>query len=150
MREVCFAVTLLKQRSVTAVLDVPDGMEPGQTPMVVLGHGAGADLRSGFMEFFAAELAERGLCVLRFNFPYKEIGGRRPPDRMDVLVSCYHQVVIAASQRTGSPPGPLFLGGKSMGGRVSTNVDDSRFGQVTEQKRAFFGRQLQYGARLRW
>ena len=48
---------------------------------LVLGHGAGNDMRSSFMEFFATELVARGLTVVRFNFPYKERTGTRPPDR---------------------------------------------------------------------
>ncbi len=120
MQEHCFAVSLRQGTSVTTVLDVPDGFRARRSPVVVLGHGAGLDLRSEFMETFATELCVRGLCIVRFNFPYKEAGGRRPPDRMPKLVDAYHQVIIASAKRTGSPPGPLFLGGKSMGGRVAT------------------------------
>lgn len=121
MQELVFSVTLPQQgKQVTSVLDVPDGFEAGRTPVVILGHGAGADLRSEFMEYYATELSMRGLCVVRFNFPYKEEGGRRPPNPMKTLVATYHRVILASAERTGSPPGPLFIGGKSMGGRVST------------------------------
>lgn len=119
MAELCFSVTLHRGGSVTAVIDTPDGFRPGATPVVVLGHGAGNDMRSEFLEFFATALSERGLAVVRFNFPYKEAPGKRPPDRMDVLVQTYREVVAASAKRTGAPPGPLFLGGKSLGGRVA-------------------------------
>lgn len=119
MAELCFSVTLHRGGSVTAVIDTPDGFRPGATPVVVLAHGAGNDMRSEFLEFFASALAERGLAVVRFNFPYKETPGKRPPDRMDVLVETFREVVAASAKRTGSPPGPLFVGGKSLGGRVA-------------------------------
>ena len=115
-------MTLHRGGSVTTVIDTPDGFRPGATPVVVLAHGAGNDLRSEFLEFFATALAERGLAVVRFNFPYKETPGKRPPDRMDVLVETFREVVSAAARRTGSPPGPLFVGGKSLGGRVAAAV----------------------------
>ena len=120
MAELCFSVTLLRGGAVTTAVDTPRGVEPGRTPVLVLAHGAGSDLRSEFLEYFAAALSERGLCVVRFNFPYTEQGGRRPPDRMDVLVDTYREVVAAQAKRTGSPRGPLFVGGKSMGGRAAS------------------------------
>ncbi len=120
MKEHCFSVTLPKGGLVSCVIDVPDIFTPRATPVVVMGHGAGLDMRSDFMELWATLLCERGLCVVRFNFPFKESGKKRPPDRMPTLVETYHRVVAASAERTGSPPGPLFLGGKSMGGRVAT------------------------------
>lgn len=117
------SVTLRRGGAVTTVIDVPpSGFTAGRSPVLVLGHGAGQDLRSRFMEYFATELAERGICVVRFNFPYMEIPGRRPPDRMPALAECYQTVVVASSRRTGCPPGPLFVGGKSMGGRVAATL----------------------------
>jgi len=115
-------VTLRRGGAVTTVVDVPKTFEAKRSPVLVLAHGAGTDLRSEFLEFFATELSERGLCVVRFNFPYKERVGKRPPDRMDVLIDTYVDVISSSGQRTGSPPGPLFLGGKSMGGRVAVNA----------------------------
>lgn len=115
-------VPLSRGGAVTMVVDAAEGAEPGRTPVVVLGHGAGADLRSAFMEWFAAALPARGLTVVRFNFPYRERPGTRPPDRMDVLADCFHDVLVAQGRRTGSPPGPLFVGGKSLGGRVAASV----------------------------
>ena len=120
--EHCFTATLRRGGSVSMVIDVPRTFEPHKTPVVVLAHGAGAGLRSDFMEYYATELSERGLGVVRFQFPYMErsAGGRRPPDRMDVLLDAYQEVLINQGKRTGSPPGPLFIGGKSLGGRVAS------------------------------
>ncbi len=120
--EHCFSVTLRRGGAVATAIDVPARFEAHRTPVVVLAHGAGADMRHAFLEFFAAALAERGLAVVRFQFPYMEraAGGTRPPDPQDVLLDTYQEVLLASSQRTGSPPGPLFIGGKSLGGRMAT------------------------------
>jgi len=120
--EHCFTATLRRGGSVSMIIDVPNAFTAHTTPVVVLAHGAGAGMRSDFMEYYATELCERGLGVVRFQFPYMErsAGGRRPPDRMDVLLHAYQEVLISQGKRTGSPPGPLFIGGKSLGGRVAT------------------------------
>lgn len=137
MAELCFSATLGIGGSVTVVIDTPAGFKAGATPVVVLGHGAGADLRSEFMEFFATAISERGLAVVRFNFPYTEMSGRRPPDKMDVLVETFREVVSASAKRTGSPPGPLFVGGKSLGGRVASVLCAQRY--VTPTGLVFLG-----------
>jgi predicted alpha/beta-hydrolase family hydrolase len=135
--ELCFSATLRIGGAVTVAIDSPAGFRAGATPVVVLGHGAGADMRSDFMEFFATALSERGLAVVRFNFPYKELTGQRPPDKMDVLVETYREVVAASAKRTGSPPGPLFVGGKSMGGRVASVLCAEKY--VTPSGLVFLG-----------
>jgi predicted alpha/beta-hydrolase family hydrolase len=118
--ELCFSVALPIGGTVTTAIDTPPSFEPGKTPVVVLAHGAGSDMRSDFLEFFASALNARSLGVVRFNFLYMETPGQRPPDKMEVLVETYKAVLAAAAQRTGSPPGPLFIGGKSMGGRAAS------------------------------
>ena len=65
--------------------------------VVVLGHGAGNDLRSSFLEFFAAALPERGLTVVRFNFPYREQRSGRP-DSMPVLTESIASVAENSQQ----------------------------------------------------
>ena len=104
------------------IIDVPSSFTPHTTPVVVLAHGAREGARSEFLEYYATELAERGLGVVRFQFPFMErsAGARRPPDSMAVLLDAYQEVLISQGKRTGSPPGPLFIGGKSLGGRVAS------------------------------
>lgn len=64
----------------------------------------------------AADLQARGISVLTFDFPYRA-QGRRVPDRAPVLVAAFSDVVAYAAQQW---PGPLLVGGKSMGGRMAT------------------------------
>lgn len=87
--------------------------------LYVLGHGAGAGMEHPFMEGVAARLAERGIATFRYNFPYTE-AKRGRPDRTVVLLSAVRAAVAAAAE---SLPGlPLLAGGKSMGGRMTSQA----------------------------
>ena len=88
---------------------------------LVLGHGAGAGQRSGFMVEFAQALSALGLDIVTFNFPYTE-QRRKIPDRAPVLESCYRDVVAAVRREIESARRLLCIGGKSMGGRIATQV----------------------------
>ncbi len=89
---------------------------------LVLGHGAGAGQTSPFMVSFAAGLAARGLDVITFNFLYTE-QGRRAPDRGPRLEACYRAVVeTARASRPEVAARPLLIGGKSMGGRIASQI----------------------------
>lgn len=89
-------------------------------------HGAGAGKDSEFMAQMAALLAERHIEVVRFDFPYMQTiattGKRRPPDKADKLQAYFHQVIAHVKQTM--PALPLFIGGKSMGGRMATLIAD--------------------------
>ena len=87
--------------------------------MLVLAHGAGAGMRHAFMAALAEELASVGVATLRYQFPYME-EGRGVPDRPKVLTATVAAAVRAAK---GVAPGlPLLAGGKSMGGRMSSQA----------------------------
>jgi predicted alpha/beta-hydrolase family hydrolase len=85
----------------------------------VFAHGAGAGMRHPCMRTIAEGLAARGVSVLRYQFPFMEAGSRRP-DRPDVA----HAAVRAAvSYAAGLAPAlPLFAGGKSFGGRMTSQA----------------------------
>lgn len=85
----------------------------------VLAHGAGAGMRHRFMESTAQALAERGIATLRYQFPYVEAGTRRP-DPPGVLEAAVRAAVARA--REIAPDLPLFAGGKSLGGRMTSNA----------------------------
>ena len=93
--------------------------EPGIDATLVLAHGAGAPQQSAFMVGFARALAERGLDVLTFNFLYMQ-QGRRVPDRTATLEASYRDAIGAARDRFGR--NIVFIGGKSMGGRIATHL----------------------------
>lgn len=88
---------------------------------VIFAHGAGADKNSDFLNIISEKLVACGVNVLRFNFPYMdkraEDGKRRPPDRMPKLLACLTQVIAEYDTDL-----PVFLMGKSMGGRVAATL----------------------------
>lgn len=91
-------------------------------PLVLLAHGAGAPYTSPFMAETARGLAERGLCVVRFHFPYMEAaertGSKKPPDPQKRLLATWRAMIDVALKMRGH--GPLVLAGKSMGGRMAS------------------------------
>jgi|KBSSwiStaDraftv2_1062776.scaffolds.fasta_scaffold133914_2 predicted alpha/beta-hydrolase family hydrolase len=92
---------------------------------LILGHGAGANQLSGFMRLFGAGLAERGLDVLTFSFLYME-QGRKIPDPGPRLESCYRAVIDTVVKHKKLKGNRLVIGGKSMGGRIASQVAASQ------------------------
>ena len=91
-----------------------------QDALLVLAHGAGAGQLHPFMVRYGRGLAERGLDVATFNFPYME-SGRKSPDRAPVLEQAFRKAVVDAAAKVGRR-GRLLIGGKSMGGRMATHL----------------------------
>src|SRR5258705_4169642 len=85
----------------------------------VLAHGAGAGQQSAFITGFAQGLRDRGVDVVTFNFPYTE-QRRRVPDRTEKLEACYRAAIATARDHFDRPS--VFIGGKSMGGRIATHL----------------------------
>lgn len=106
--------------SLPALLRVPDRPRA----LYVLAHGAGAGMRHGFMQDLAAALAMEGVATLRWEFPYMASGGRRP-DRPPVAVAAVRRAVATARNLRDDldPSIPLFAGGKSFGGRMTSTAD---------------------------
>ena len=94
---------------------------------VLLGHGAGANQMSPFMRMFASGLAARGFDAMTFNFLYAE-QGRRFPDPKAKLESCYRRVIAAALANKKLKNNRLIIGGKSMGGRIASQVAAEKIG----------------------
>jgi hypothetical protein len=92
---------------------------------LVLAHGAGAGQSSAFMAGFAAALSARGLDVLTFNFLFTE-RGKKMPDPQPVLESCYRSVLAHVAEDATLGTRPLFIGGKSLGGRIASHLAASR------------------------
>jgi predicted alpha/beta-hydrolase family hydrolase len=99
-----------------------DGPSAG-APRLVLAHGAGAPMDSKWMNDVAQALGACAINVVRFEFPYmrlrRERGVRRPPDRAPELVAAWKRVISQLS-----PSSDLFIGGKSMGGRIASMIAD--------------------------
>ncbi len=100
---------------------------PADAPTLVLAHGAGAPMDSPFLATMAAGLAERGVRVARFEFSYmrarREGGGRRAPDREPELRRAWLAAIAAIGDAEGGGR-RLWIGGKSMGGRIASMIAD--------------------------
>ena len=92
-----------------------DGEEHAK--ICVFAHGAGAPMDSEFMQNFAQSLSQKGVKVIRFEFPYmqerRENGKKRPPNRQPELIESFVQVLQGIDQ-------PCVVMGKSMGGRMAS------------------------------
>jgi len=87
--------------------------------VLILAHGAGADMNHEYMAYFADKLGSADLAVARFNFRYTD-EKRRAPDKQPVLEDTYREAVQqVADERS---PRSLFIGGKSMGGRIGSHI----------------------------
>ena len=111
-------MTIRTMASPPLLLDGPD-----DAPLTIaLAHGAGAPMDSPFMAAFAEGLAAEGFRAARFEFPYmterRETGSKRPPDRANVLLDTWRDVIGELGGDT------LVIGGKSMGGRIASMVAD--------------------------
>ena len=91
------------------------------TAGLVLAHGAGAGQKSRFMVDTARALATRGITTATFDFLYVT-HGRSAPDKAPVLEATWREAIVAARAHQAFSGLPLFIGGKSMGGRIASHV----------------------------
>jgi len=96
---------------------------------LILGHGAGAGQTSDFIMSFASGLTARGVDMVTFNFLYRE-QGCRIPDPNDKLEACYRAVIEAVREQMNSGRDALAIGGKSMGGRIASQVAAAGIGDL--------------------
>lgn len=114
-----------KPKSVTITIDAEQQVSgllqgrPDARACYVFAHGAGAGMAHPFMAGVAEGLAERGIATLRYQFPYMERGSKRP----DTPKLAHATVRAAVSEAARLLPGvPLFAGGKSFGGRMTSQA----------------------------
>jgi predicted alpha/beta-hydrolase family hydrolase len=122
------SVEVLPNRSVTALL-YPATAPARAGITLILSPGAGAGQTSAFMVDFATGLAARGIDAVTFNFLYGE-EGRRIPDPNDRLEVCWRAVIAAVRQGMTSSKHRLAIGGKSMGGRIASQVAAAGIGDL--------------------
>ncbi len=108
-------IDLDERTSVSGLLRLPCAAHA----CLVLAHGAGAGMRHAFLETIATELGKLEVATLRYQFPYVERKSRRP----DPPELCHATVRAAVAAAAVAAPGlPLFAGGKSFGGRMTSQA----------------------------
>ena len=88
---------------------------------LILAHGAGAGQSHPFMIAMAKGLAKAGIDVVTFDFVYMH-AGKKLPDRTDDLEACWRAAIASVRARSGLSSSRLFIGGKSMGGRIASHL----------------------------
>ncbi len=91
------------------------------TAGLILAHGAGGGQTSRFIVDTSRALAARGISTATFDFPYMA-QGRSVPDKAPVLESAWREAIAAARVHDALRHLPLFIGGKSMGGRIASHI----------------------------
>jgi len=91
--------------------------------LMMLAHGAGAGNEHEFMMKLSSQLSQQDVLVISFNFPYMQSmyaeGKRKPPNKSDILIEHFQSEIDAARQYSL----PIFIAGKSMGGRIATMIN---------------------------
>ena len=124
-----FTIDVSETESVTGLLyRAPAGGRAQAT--LVLGHGAGAGQTHRLMVMFASGLASRGIDIATFNFLYTE-QHRGAPDRGEKLEACYRAVIATVRRIEGIKSNALMIGGKSMGGRIASQVAAAGLDEVS-------------------
>lgn len=103
------------------LVTLPKEVASPQAPLLLLAHGAGAPMDSLFMNLLAEAMADNGVGVVRFEFPYmaqrREGGSKRPAPKAETLIEVFCEHVSAVASACS---GPVVIGGKSMGARISS------------------------------
>ena len=116
-----FRIEVSEQVAVTAKVDMPSRIG-AKTPVLLLAHGAKNDLDHPLLVAVGRHLAaEAGVMVARFNFPYAERASTSP-DSAPILENGFRRVHDHIVDELAAPGAPIFIGGKSLGGRIAAEL----------------------------
>lgn len=110
--------------NVSAVLGIPEWWPTGSRVSIVLCHGPTGSKDEPLLVALQTALTGRKYLTLRFNFPFAEMGKKRP-DPMPVLERTLRHAVATLGRDPTAAPAHLFLGGRGLGGRVAANLATS-------------------------
>jgi uncharacterized protein len=112
-------IKLVRGGETSIVYGLPSKTHDPSTCLIIA-HGAGGPMHTPFIRYFHTELAKRGFLTVKFNFPYME-AHRRVPDRREILEESYRTIIDQAKNNR-PKPSRMFIGGKSMGGRIASQI----------------------------
>ncbi len=129
-------IPVVSEGPVSGVLHVPEDFVSGKGSGVILAHGAGNDMHAPLLTAFSHGLAAAGYLVLRFNFLYKE-KGKKAPDPPRHLQAAWSSAYNFLEGHSSYAPGHILGAGKSMGGRIASQMTASR--DLPVEKLVFLG-----------
>jgi predicted alpha/beta-hydrolase family hydrolase len=129
-------VPVERQRFVEGRLDIPEQYAGPRATAVVMAHGAANDMHEPLLGHLASGLCASGYLAMRFNFPYRT-EGRKRPDSQRVLESAWLEVMKWLRTQTDFPVDRMVAGGKSMGARVASQL--AAAGRLDAEGYAFWG-----------
>jgi hypothetical protein len=116
-----FKIAIADRVDITAKMEAPAGSKPG-SPGLLLAHGANNDLDHPLLAYLASHLAgSADVAVMRFNFPYVERGDKSP-DSQTLLEEAFLAAYSSLADTLQPAGAPVFVGGKSLGGRVAAEL----------------------------
>jgi hypothetical protein len=116
-----FKIAVSERAAITTKVEMPTRLA-AETPVLILAHGANNDLDHPLLAAISAHLSERAhAVVVRFNFPYVERGSSSP-DSAGALENAFKRVHDHIADEIASPEAPIFIGGKSLGGRIAAEL----------------------------
>jgi predicted alpha/beta-hydrolase family hydrolase len=130
------SIKINEQENVSGILSVPDGYRRGEDRAVIISHGAGNDMDNPLIVHLADGLAAAGCLTLRFNFLYREKGGKSP-DSQAVLIQAWQGAYRYISEHQDHGAGRIIAAGKSMGGRIAAQMTAD--GILPAERLVFFG-----------
>lgn len=114
-------IRIVPEIEVSSLWGVPDDYKAREGTGLILAHGAGNDMNNPLLSYVHEALTERGVITVKFNFPYKERGGKAP-DRAPVLEATWKAVIETLRSDPELAPNRTFFSGKSMGGRIASHL----------------------------
>lgn len=129
-------IPIEKKRFVEGRLDIPDTHADSGRTAVIMAHGAANDMHEPLLRHLATGLCQAGYLSMRFNFPYRT-EGRKRPDSQRVLESAWMEAVAWMRGQEQFPVDRLVAGGKSMGARVAAQLAGA--GRLAVERLAFWG-----------
>ncbi|MCJ7772064.1 MAG: dienelactone hydrolase family protein [Desulfobacterales bacterium] len=115
------SIKVNEKETVSGIISVPKNYRPGKDTGVIIAHGAGNDMHNPLLASYANGLTTSGCICLRFNFPYKE-KGRKSPDSPKQLAETWLGAYNFLKQDSGCVPRSILAAGKSMGGRIASEL----------------------------
>lgn len=109
----------------SAVIGIPEWWPTGSRIGIALAHGAGRNHEDPLVEALQRRLTERKYLCMRFNFPFAELGKKRP-DPPEVLLRAFRAALATLGRDPTSAPAHLFVGGVGLGGQVAALVSTQR------------------------